>query len=246
MKVYTGTSGYGYKEWKGNFYPAKLSAGKMLGYYAARLKTVEINNTFYRMPTPNVVASWLEQVPKGFLFAVKSPQIITHIKRLKNVREETAFFLKTVSGLEKRLGCVLFQFPASFRADHALLEDFLALIPAKTPCAFDFRSETWMNPQIFALLTKRNFCLCLEDTEEKPIKEIPVTAHYGYLRMRRMDYTDAALLEWTKKVLAQKWKKAFVFFKHEDDAAARGPQLATQFDKLVSSSADCGNSTHCK
>lgn len=229
MKIFTGTSGYGYKEWKGNFYPAKLSAAKMLAFYSSRLGAVEINNSFYRMPTPKVVKSWASQVPEGFLFAVKAPMMITHIKRLQNAAAETKFFLDSVSTLGKKLGCVLFQFPANFKDNQDLLKDYLTLIPPDIPCAFDFRSDTWHNAGTIKQLKKRNFCLCLEDTDEKPLKDIINTADWGYLRMRKLDYTKADLKKLAKKALAQKWKKAFVFFKHEDEAAAKGPKLAEDF-----------------
>jgi uncharacterized protein YecE (DUF72 family) len=238
MKIFTGTSGFGYKEWKGNFYPEKISAPKMLPYYSSRLETVEINNTFYRMPTATVVSSWAEEVPAGFLFAIKAPQIITHIKRLHSVGEETRFFLGSISVLEAKLGCVLFQFPAGFHADVKLLEAFLDHIPPKVPCAFDFRSASWFNSTTFDLLSKRKFCLGMEDTDEKPIQEIISTAPWGYFRMRRADYTDSALKEWAQKLQTQQWDKAFVFFKHEDDEAARGPQLAMRFRELTEGGAE--------
>jgi uncharacterized protein YecE (DUF72 family) len=234
MKILTGTSGYGYKEWKGNFYPEKLSADKMLGFYSSRFPTVEINNTFYRMPSLHVVQSWAEQVPAGFTFVIKAPQIITHVKRLKDVKEECRYFFKTISSLGRKLGPVLFQFPGSFRQDLPLLEDFLKLIPLKTPCAFLFRSKSWFIDRTYDLLRKGNFCLGLEDTDEKPVEEIVRTAPWGYLRLRRMDYSEDGLSQWADKVLGQEWKKAFVFFKHEDDEAARGPQLAARFNDLVS------------
>jgi uncharacterized protein YecE (DUF72 family) len=234
MKILTGTSGYGYKEWKGNFYPEKISADKMLGFYSSTFPTVEINNTFYRMPTASVVASWARQVPAGFSFVIKAPQIITHIKRLEGVKEETRYFFKTISTLGKKLGPVLFQFPGSFRQDLALLEDFLPLVPPKTLCAFLFRSKSWFQDGTYDLLRKGKFCLGLEDTDEEPVQDIVSTAAWGYLRLRKTDYTNADLSRMAKRVLAQKWKKAFVFFKHEDDEAARGPKLAASFDKLVS------------
>jgi uncharacterized protein YecE (DUF72 family) len=233
MKIYTGTSGFGYTEWKGNFYPDKISGKKMLAYYSSRLETVEINNTFYRMPTANVVKSWTEQVPKGFLFAIKAPQVITHIKRLQNVGQETRYFLGAISILGRKLGCVLFQFPASFHEDLKLLKGFLGLIPPKIPCAFDFRSASWLNPGTYALLSKNKFCLGIEDTDENPIKDIVSTAPWGYLRLRRSDYAPTGLKVCAEKVLSQEWKKAFVFFKHEDDAAARGAELAIRFRNLV-------------
>ena len=233
MEVYTGTSGFGYKEWKGNFYPEDLSAKKMLPFYANRFSTVEINNTFYRMPTATVVASWAEQVPQGFLFTLKAPQIITHIKRLQGVGEETRYFLGVISVLDKKLGCILFQFPASFHKNLKLLEGFIDIIPPKVHCAFDFRSASWFGQDTFDLLGKRKFCLGIEDTDENPINEIHRLTSWGYYRMRRQDYTDRGLKKWAEKFLSQKWEKLFVLFKHEDDSAAKGPALALRFAEIV-------------
>jgi uncharacterized protein YecE (DUF72 family) len=232
MKIYTGTSGYSYKEWKGNFYPEKISAEKMLEFYSGKLTTVEINNTFYRMPKINVVESWAHQVKTGFMFAIKAPQMITHIKRLKNVSEEAKYFLTVVASMGKKLGSVLFQFPGSFKQDIPLLEKFFDHIPLKIDCAFDFRSATWFNEKTYDLLGKRKFCLCYEDTDEKPVDEMINTASWGYLRLRRTNYTEAELSAWAKKILSQKWKTAFIFFKHEGDEAAKGPEYAVKFREL--------------
>lgn len=232
MELYTGTSGFGYKEWKGNFYPEKISPKKMLPYYAARLGAVEINNTFYRMPTGSVVKSWADQVPEKFLFAIKAPQVITHIKRLQNVREETHFFLTAVSVLSGKLGCVLFQFPAGFHRDIDALKNFIGLIPDGIPCAFDFRSPSWRDPEVLDLLGKRKFCQGIEDTDENPVDAVTSTAPWGYFRLRRENYTGADLKKWADRILAQKWERVFVFFKHEDDMAAKGPYFAESFRKL--------------
>lgn len=229
MKIYAGTSGYGYKEWKGNFYPAKIPAGKMLAFYAGKLPAVEINNTFYRMPQYSALEAWAEQVPRGFSFAIKAPQVITHIKRLHKVREETRFLMTSLKGLGGKLGAVLFQFPASFHRDLPRLKEFLGLIPEKVPCAFDFRSGSWLDKGTFELLGERGFCLCLEDTDDKPAGDLIPTAPWGYLRLRRENYTGEDLARWTGKIKAQKWEKAFVFFKHDDDTAAGAPALAAGF-----------------
>src|SRR3990172_840070 len=130
MKAYVGTSGFAHKEWKGKFYPEKISPKDMLRFYAGRLSTVEINNTFYHMPKESVLSSWAEQVPDGFVFALKAPQVITHMKQLRNVFEETEYLFRTLSVLDRKLGPILFQFPRSFRVDRQTLENFLLLIPA--------------------------------------------------------------------------------------------------------------------
>jgi len=231
MKIHVGTSGYAYKEWKGRFYPEKISPKEMLRFYSGRLNTVEINNTFYRMPKESVLTSWAEQVPGDFLFAIKAPQVITHLKRLRNVFEETEYLFRTLSVLDRRLGPVLFQFPKSFRADRPALEDLLDLIPGDRPCAFEFRSPSWLDEEILGLLRKNRSSLCIADADENPANEIIRTAPWGYLRLRRSDYTDADLSQWLERILSQKWEKAFVFFKHEDEA--KGPEVAIRFRELA-------------
>jgi uncharacterized protein YecE (DUF72 family) len=233
MKIYVGTSGYGYKEWKGIFYPEKISPKGMLRFYSGRLASVEINNTFYHMPTEGVLTSWAEQVPGDFVFALKAPQVITHLKRLRDVGEETDYLFRTLSVLERKLGPVLFQFPKSFRADRTALEDFLALIPGDTACAFEFRSPSWLDAEFLDLLREKGFSLCVADTDENPASEVISTAAWGYLRMRRSDYSDADLSEWIERILSQKWKKALVFFKHEE--GAKGAQMAMRFRELADS-----------
>jgi uncharacterized protein YecE (DUF72 family) len=231
MKIYVGTSGYGYKEWKGRFYPEKISPGEMLRFYSEHLKAVEINNTFYRMPTKGILASWAEQVRADFVFALKAPQVITHLKQLRNVDEETAFLFSTLSVLERKLGPVLFQFPRSFHADRPSLQDFLSLIPADISCAFEFRSPSWLDAEILDLLRGKGCSLCIADTDENPLNEIISTAPWGYLRLRRSSYTDTDLSEWMERILAQKWKKVFVFFKHEEEA--KGVEMAMRFRELA-------------
>ncbi|HAM52727.1 MAG TPA: DUF72 domain-containing protein [Nitrospiraceae bacterium] len=230
MKLYVGTSGYGYKEWKGIFYPEKISPKEMLRFYSERLGAVEINNTFYHMPTTGVLASWAEQVSDNFVFAIKAPQIITHLKRLRNVDAETEYLFKSLLVLDRKLGPVLFQFPKSFHADQPALKDFLALIPGSIACAFEFRSPSWLNVEILDLLSERNCSLCISDADENPTDEIINTAPWGYLRLRRSDYTDADLSQWLERIRSQKWERAFVFFKHEEEAT--GPEMAIRFHEF--------------
>ena len=231
MKIFVGTSGYGYKEWKGRFYPEKISPKDMLRFYAERLIAVEINNTFYHMPTEPVLASWAEQVPDDFVFAIKAPQVITHLKRLRDVGGETEYLFRTLSSLDRKLGPVLFQFPPNFRADRLRLENFLALIPGNFSCTCEFRHPSWLEADILDLLRSRGLSLCLADTEENPVTEIIPTAPWGYLRLRRADYTEADLSQWLERIMAQKWEQAFVFFKHEGEA--KGPEMAIRFRELA-------------
>jgi uncharacterized protein YecE (DUF72 family) len=234
MTFHIGTSGYAYKEWKGGFYPEKMSPKNMLPYYSERLSAVEINNTFYHMPKESVLTSWAQQVPDDFIFALKAPQLITHIKRLKSVESETEYLFRTLSTLKRRLGPVLFQFPKNFRAEPSVLADFLDFIPSNADCAFAFRNPNMLNPEILDLLREKKCGLCLEDADETPINEIVSTANWGYLRLRRTDYVEADLSRWAKRILSQQWEKAFVFFKHEEEAI--GPKLAMQFREIVGSS----------
>lgn len=231
MEILVGTSGYGYREWKGRFYPEKISLKEMLRFYSQRLTTVEINNTFYRMPKEAVLAAWAEQVPDGFVFALKAPQVITHLKRLRNVGSEIEYFFKSLSVLGRKLGPALFQFPKGFHADRSALEDFLALIPGDASCAFEFRSLSWLDAEILDLLRKRGYSLCIADSDENPQSEITSTAPWGYLRLRRSGYTDDDLSQWMERIHSQTWKRAFVFFKHEE--GAKGPEMAVRLRELA-------------
>lgn len=229
MKIHVGTSGYGYKEWKGIFYPEKISPKAMLRFYGERFNAVEINYTYHHMPTERVLKPWAEQVPDDFAFALKAPQVITHLKKLRDVGEETEYFFRMLSVLGRKLGPALFQFPGSFHAKKNLpaLEEFLTLIPADAQCAFDFRSATWLDAGVVDLLRERGFSLGIEDTDEKPADEIVSAAPWGYLRLRRAEYTEADLSKWAKRILAQEWERVFVFFKHEEEA--RAPEMALRF-----------------
>jgi uncharacterized protein YecE (DUF72 family) len=231
MKIHVGTSGYSYKEWKGRFYPEKISAKEMLRFYSGRLDTVEINNTFYHMPRESVLLSWAEQVPADFVFALKAPQVITHLKRLRDVFDETDYLFRTLSVLDRKLGPVLFQFSKSFRADRTALKDLLDLIPGDRTCAFEFRHPSWLDDGILDLLREKGSSLCIADADENPTKEIIPTAPWGYLRLRKADYTEADLSQWLERILSQKWEKAFVFFKHEGEAG--GADMAVRFRQLA-------------
>lgn len=231
MRVFTGTSGYSYKEWKGSFYPEKIPAKEMLRYYSERLSTVEINATFYRMPQKSVLENWKEQVPPTFRFSLKASQRITHFKRLKDTEEETKYFLETAAALEGQLGVVLFQLPPNMKKDLPRLETFLAQLPPTIPAAFEFRHPEWFDDDVLDLLRSQNRPLVVSDTDDMPTTHIDKTADWGYLRLRRVNYSEENLLEWVERIRAQSWKETFVFFKHEDEGT--GPKLAAQFLKLA-------------
>ena len=227
MNLHVGTSGYSYKEWKGNFYPEDLPAKEMLSYYASRLPAVEINNTFYRLPQKSMLENWKAQVPANFRFSIKATQRITHFKRLKDVKDETKYLLETATALEDRLGVVLFQLPPNMKKDLPRLETFLEFLPATTRAAFEFRHQTWLADDVLQLLASKNHALCISDTDDLPVTHIDRTADWGYLRLRRVEYPEANLKEWLGRVRDQEWSDAFVFFKHEDEGT--GPRLAGQF-----------------
>ena len=230
MKLYVGTSGYSYKEWKGSFYPETIAPKDMLAYYATRLEAVELNNTFYRMPQPSMIDSWKAQVPKNFRFSVKAPQSITHFRRLNNAGAQTQLMLTTVAALEDRLGAVIFRLPENMKKDLKRLEMFLKELPADTPAVFDFRHPTWFDDEVVALLRSQNRVFCVSDIEELPESYTFKTADLGYVRLRREKYTKAELVKWVKRIKAQKWRDTYVFFKHEDEGT--GPKLAAQFLEL--------------
>jgi uncharacterized protein YecE (DUF72 family) len=230
VELYLGTSGYSYKEWKGSFYPEELAGSEMLGYYAGRMDSVEINNTFYRMPTEALLQGWAGQVPEDFRFVLKAPRHITHLKRLKDCAEQVHYLLDTAGTLGQKLGAVLFQLPPSFKADLERLASFLELIPPGARAAFEFRHPSWSDPEVLALLGGRNAALCVADTDEQPVTELPVTADWGYLRLRGTSYGEPELRRWVQRVRSQPWRTAYVFFKHEE--AGAGPALAGAFRGL--------------
>jgi uncharacterized protein YecE (DUF72 family) len=223
MKVRIGTSGFAYKEWKGSFYPKTIAADAMLPFYASRFGTVEINNTFYRMPTGKVVAGWAAQVHDDFRFVLKAPQKITHFSRLKEVTDPVGFFLRVASELGKKQGPLLFQLPPNFKKDLGRLGHLLGLLPKAVPAAIEFRHASWFDDEVYAALRAAGVALCAVETEEGKTPLV-ATARFGYLRLREVEYTDAELVSWANAIGAQGWEEAWVFFKHEDEG--HGPKLA--------------------
>jgi uncharacterized protein YecE (DUF72 family) len=230
MRVSVGTSGFAYKEWKGAFYPADIRPEQMLAYYASRLRSVEINNTFYRMPTEKVLLQWAGEVPENFTFVLKASQKVTHSKRLKDAGSELEYFLRTANVLGKRLGPTLFQLPPNLKKDLVRLRDFLALIPRTWRAAFEFRHRSWFDEEVLAALSDAGAAWCVAETDpdesDLPVLRRP-TAGFGYLRLRKAAYSEAELGDWAGWLAAQPFTEAFVFFKHEDEAT--GPRLAEAF-----------------
>ena len=231
MQFFVGTSGYSYPKWKGSFYPEKLPQKQMLSYYAERFAAVEINNSFYRMPSESDIKSWAGQVPKGFRFALKAPQAITHFKRLKNADEAVETLFKTTAELKTRQGPVLFGLPPNFKKDLPRLEAFLRLIPKRVHAAFEFRHESWFTDDAFDCLRTHRCALCIADAEDLPPQKVIATADWGYIRLRRERYTDKNLAKWVEQLKSQSWKTVYVFFKHEDTGT--GPKFADRFLKQL-------------
>lgn len=232
MQIFTGTSGFSYPAWRGSFYPEKLKATEMLAYYAGRLKTVEINNTFYRMPKAEALAAWAATTPPEFRFAPKAPQQITHRQRLVGSADTLAHFWKTLESLGDKLGPALFQLPPFQRKDLARLTDFLALMPQGARAAFEFRHASWFDDDVYAALAARGAALCVAEADDLQTPLVATTS-WGYLRLRRVEYDEAALAAWNDRLHEQaaKWTETYVYFKHED--AGVGPRLAARFEGLA-------------
>ena len=179
MNLFAGTSGYSYKEWKGPFYPERLSAVDMLRFYASRLPAVEINNTFYRLPKADVLESWASQVPPEFRFTLKASRRITHLKRLRDVAEETDYLLRTAAVLGERLGAVLFQLPPNLRKDLPRLEAFLQHLRPTPRAAFEFRHSSWRDDDVLELLRSKGCAWCVSETDETPDADVPSPRRIG-------------------------------------------------------------------
>jgi len=228
-----GTSGYAYKEWKGNFYPAKLPDRQMLRYYSEQLRTVEINHSFYRMPTERVLGGWAESVPDGFHFALKANQQITHIRKLRDAADLLRRFLEPTTVLAQRnlLGPVLVQLPPTFRADLDLLDEFLQQRPRALRFAFEVRHASWHTEETYALLRRHGTALCLAETEKDSPPEV-LTADFTYLRLRRPAYATKELKAWKERI--DNWLRqgidVYAYFKHEE--AGQAPAFAQRLLSL--------------
>jgi uncharacterized protein YecE (DUF72 family) len=227
MRLSVGTSGFSYAAWKGPFYPAELPAERMLAHYAGQLPSVEINNTFYRLPRRGVLEGWASEVPEGFRFAIKASQRITHRKRLVEAEDETRYLLEVTAALGERLGALLFQLPPNLKLDRDRFDRFLALLPPGTRAAFEFRHPSWCDPHVVERLRERACAWVVNDDEEGAPPDFLVTAPWTYLRLRRASYAREELAAWAQRIRTRDLDGAFVFFKHEDAGAA--PRLAAEF-----------------
>jgi len=230
MQLLIGTSGFSYPAWRGGFYPEKLPEPKMLAYYAGIFPAVEINNSFYRMPTAELLGRWAAETPDGFKFAIKSPRRITHEKRLADVAGELDRLGAAARSLGGKMGPVLFQLPPNLKKDLPRLDAFLSGLPGDLAPALEFRHASWFADDVYDCLRARRTALCIADSEDLSTP-VEATADWGYLRLRREDYDQAAIARWGETIAARPWTSAYVFFKHED--TGKGPVAAGQLAALM-------------
>jgi uncharacterized protein YecE (DUF72 family) len=230
VRLLVGTSGFAFKEWKGVFYPEGIKNDAMLGFYASRYPTVEINNTFYKLPREELLARWAAQVPDGFTFTIKASRSITHFFRLQApATRALGFLLTSTATLGNRLGPILFQCPADFVRDIDTLRAFLAQLPNDRRYSIEFRHESWFDDEVLDELRVHDIALCIGEQEDFRTPLLS-TATWGYLRLHRLDYAPPTLGEWRASVAAQSWKEAYVFFKH-DHSDGSGPPAVEAFTR---------------
>lgn len=225
--IHIGTSGWSYKHWHGTFYPENLKAKDEFSYYRNYFTAVEINNTFYRMPTDETFENWERQAPADFVYVIKASRYITHMKKLHDPKESLLIFMDKVKLLEKKLGAILFQLPPSLGADLTLLEDFLIALPAHSRYAFEFRNKEWDIPEVYQLLEKYNTGFCIYELAgyKSPLQ---VTADFVYVRLHgpaaekyQGNYTESTLEQWAEICLEWlKNKDVFIFFDNDQQGYA--------------------------
>lgn len=219
-RLLAGASGYAFKEWQGSFYPEKIKPQDMLAWYAARLPTVEINNTFYQMPKVSVLEHWAESTPADFRFAIKAPRRITHDARLKAdaAADSVRYLYECLATLGAKRGPVLFQLPPFLKKDVPRLTDFLHLLPPGHCAAFEFRNETWFDDEVYEVLKAAGAALCLSEREDNAPPPLVETAPCGYVRLRLESYTEAELQQWAHRLMEAGWREIYAYFMHEPTA----------------------------
>ena len=226
MKLLAGASGYSFKEWKGSFYPADMKPEGMLGFYSARLPTVEINNTFYRMPKTEMLAHWAEITPAAFRFAIKASRRITHFAHIKpEAADSVAFLYRALHALGDKRGPVLFQLPPVLKKDLPRLRAFLELLPPDHRGAFEFRHESWFSDDVYDALKAAGAALCLSEREDNAPPPLVETAPWGYVRLRLETYADGELEQWARRLAQSKWGEVYAYFMHEPTAPAYAQTL---------------------
>jgi uncharacterized protein YecE (DUF72 family) len=230
-QLLAGASGYSFKEWKGDFYPKDMRPEGMLPFYAERLPTVEINNTFYQMPKTSVLENWAKSTPAGFRFAIKASRRITHFARLKPdaAGDSVDFLYRNLATLGDKRGPVLFQLPPQMKKDLPRLAEFLRLLPQDHRAAFEFRNDTWFDQEVYDALQGAGAALCVSEREDNAPPPLVETAPWGYVRLRLETYSDEELKQWAGRLAASGWRETYVFFMHEPTAPAYAKALMRHF-----------------
>jgi uncharacterized protein YecE (DUF72 family) len=240
-KYYIGTSGWVYPHWRGIFYPLKLAQSKWLGFYTAHFPTVELNNSFYHLPTEKAFSNWRDASPDGFLYAVKVSRFITHIKRLKDVEEPIETFLSRARHLNEKLGPLLYQLPPNMHRNDERLDAFVSLLPSGLRHVVEFRHESWLDEGVFDILRRRNVGFCVFDMPGLPCPLV-ATADFAYIRFHGSTglyfscYSDEELEDWAKKIagLAKNLDTVYIYFNNDAEgfaiknARTLGEKLSTQ------------------
>ena len=226
-RLLAGASGYSFKEWKGTFYPPDIKADAMLAWYVERLPTVEINNTFYRIPSTAMLENWSQVAPDDFRFAIKATRRITHMARLKaeSSAEPLEFFYRNLAALGAKRGPVLFQLPPNLKKDVPRLSTFLGMLPADHRAAFEFRDESWFADDVYEALEAAGAALCLSERSDDAPPPLVETAPWGYVRLRLETYADEDLRRWAQRLEATSWDRIHVYFMHEPTAPAYAKTL---------------------
>jgi uncharacterized protein YecE (DUF72 family) len=226
-RLLAGASGYSFKEWRGDFYPADMKPEGMLAWYAERLPTVEINNTFYQMPKVAVLENWARATPEDFRFAIKASRRITHMARLKadSAADSVDFLYKNLTALGSKRGPVLFQLPPFMKKDLPRLSEFLKLLPDGHRAAFEFRNDSWFSDDVYDALKGAGASLCLSEREDNAPPPLVATAPFGYVRLRLETYSDSELQKWATRLAAGRWREIYVYFMHEPTAPAYARKL---------------------
>lgn len=225
--IHIGTSGWHYAHWAGPFYPENLPSGEFLSFYTRHFKTVEINNTFYHLPSHEALQAWRDGTPKDFLFTCKGSRFITHMKKLKDPRQSIKRFFQAVEVLGKKLGPICFQLPPRWRINVERLEAFLAALPKKHRFAFEFRDESWFDQNVYKLLAKHNSAFCMYNLAGRWSPEV-VTANYIYIRLHGPEgpyqgrYHKTVLRTWAKKCTnwSAEGKDVYCYFDNDEKGYA--------------------------
>jgi uncharacterized protein YecE (DUF72 family) len=236
--VRIGTSGWHYKHWRGPFYPAAMQAPAMLRYFAQQFDCVELNNSFYRLPSKQAFARWRDATPEGFAFAVKASRFMTHVKRLATPKETIGRLTSAAAGLGAKRGPVLFQLPPTWGVDVARLRAFLRAWPREWPSAWEFRNDDWFRDEVYDVLAEHGAGLCLHDLDGRRVPEV-LTADLVYVRLHGPDrayagsYPDALLGAWARKLAAWTGEgySPWVFF--NNDAEGHAPHDAARLRAMV-------------